>query len=105
MPTLASIPSEPRTVSAVVRLSLERAHPYDRHVPAIAAIFGGLLFSGAGVAVLDDFPGTGTRMAEQGSTWAGMGSVDQHRRKLGAGYLVLGLVLLAAGVGMLASWM
>jgi hypothetical protein len=73
-------------------------------VPAIVAIFGGLLFTGAGVAVLRDLGGRGTRMAERGPSWTRMGSVDQHRRTLGVGYLVLGLVLLGVGVGMVVSW-
>lgn len=73
-------------------------------MPAIVAFFGGLLFAGAGLAVLGDFGGTGTRMAERGPTWARMGSVDQHRKVLGAGYLILGVVLFGAGAGMLVSW-
>lgn len=73
-------------------------------LPAFVAFFGGVIFTAAGLAVLRDFAGAGTRMTQRNPRWGGMGSVDRQRTILGAGYLLLGLVLLASGVAMLLSW-
>ena len=73
-------------------------------MPAIIAILGGFVFTGAGVGVLLDLGGRGTRMVERGPEWARIGTVDQHRRIVGAGYLGFGLLLLGVGVALIVSW-
>lgn len=58
----------------------------------------GIVFGACGVVTLADVRGFGTRMIEGVPSWMRFGTVRQHRRVVGGGYVGFGLILVVLGV-------
>jgi hypothetical protein len=72
-------------------------------VPALVAVLGGLLFGGAGVAVLTDYRGFGRRLREKAPKRTRMGNAERYMRILGCCYLVFGILLFGIGLAMFVT--
>lgn len=85
---------------------------YHLAVPALVAVVGGLLFASIGAAVFTDFRGMRTRMVQRRflTPWARVKSdafvdeIDRKERINGAGWAIVGLILLGFGIGMIVTW-